>query len=531
MLKTLVKKQLMEIFRSWFYNSKKNKKRSVETVIAFAVLFVLLMAGVMGGMFALLSFVMCETLAEVGMSWFYFALMSLLAVLLGAFGSVFNTYSSLYLAKDNDLLLSLPIPVRTIMAARLLGVYLMGLMYSAIVIIPAVIVYWITVSVSPAEIFGGVLLTFLLSVFVFVLSCLLGWIVAKISLKLKHKSFVTVLASLLGIGAYYFFYFKAQTLLGEVLANALVYGQKIKTAAYPLYLFGCIGEGKIPAMIGATAGMAVLTAVTLGCISRSFIGMITSSGKTVRIKYKERTAKEKGLYRALFGKELGRFTASPNYMLNCGLGSLFLVGTGVFLIVKASWIQLTVSSFLDQGSVFIAGIAGCICLVCAMNDMAAASVSLEGKNLWIVQSLPVSPRQVLMAKAGVQLLVTGVPTAFACICVLIAFRPSILSGVFVLMIPLLYVALLTFFDLFLNLRFPNLTWTSEIGPIKQSLPVTLGIFGGWGYVLLLFGGGYLMRNLLTVEVYLALVCVVTAGLAAVLYRWIGTKGARIFAGL
>ena len=44
MLKTLVKKQLMEIFRSWFYNSKKNKKRSVETVIAFAVLFVLQVA-------------------------------------------------------------------------------------------------------------------------------------------------------------------------------------------------------------------------------------------------------------------------------------------------------------------------------------------------------------------------------------------------------------------------------------------------------------------------------------------------------
>ena len=37
----------------------------------------------------------------------------MLAIVLGAFGSVFNTYSSLYLAKDNDLLLSMPIPVRT----------------------------------------------------------------------------------------------------------------------------------------------------------------------------------------------------------------------------------------------------------------------------------------------------------------------------------------------------------------------------------------------------------------------------------
>ena len=45
-------------------------------------------------------------------SWLYFALMGGLGLCLGAFGSVFNTFSSLYLAKDNDLLLSLPIPVQ-----------------------------------------------------------------------------------------------------------------------------------------------------------------------------------------------------------------------------------------------------------------------------------------------------------------------------------------------------------------------------------------------------------------------------------
>ena len=49
---------------------------------------------------------------------------------------MFNTYAGLYAAKDNDLLLSLPIPVRTLMASRLLGVYLMGLMYAAVVIVP-----------------------------------------------------------------------------------------------------------------------------------------------------------------------------------------------------------------------------------------------------------------------------------------------------------------------------------------------------------------------------------------------------------
>lgn len=125
MLKTLVKKQLMEIFRSYFYNAKTNKKRSTAGIIAYILLFAALMIG-LGGMFTGLSVSLCVPLAQAGMGWLYFALMSLLAIFLGAFGSVFNTYSGLYFAKDNDLLLSLPIPVRTLMASRLLTVYLMG---------------------------------------------------------------------------------------------------------------------------------------------------------------------------------------------------------------------------------------------------------------------------------------------------------------------------------------------------------------------------------------------------------------------
>lgn len=73
--------------------------------------------------------------AALDMGWMYFALMGLIAILLGTFGSVFNTFSGLYLAKDNDLLLSMPIPVSVIVASRLISVYIMGLMYSAVVII------------------------------------------------------------------------------------------------------------------------------------------------------------------------------------------------------------------------------------------------------------------------------------------------------------------------------------------------------------------------------------------------------------
>ena len=143
MLKTLLKKQLAEIFRNYFYDPKKNKMRSRGATIAYIALYALLMVGLLGGIFALMAVGLCGPLVEGGMGWLYYLLMGLIAVFLGTFGSVFSTYSSLYLSKDNDLLLSLPIPVRCVMASRLLGVYLLGLMYAVVVIVPGVIVYWI----------------------------------------------------------------------------------------------------------------------------------------------------------------------------------------------------------------------------------------------------------------------------------------------------------------------------------------------------------------------------------------------------
>ena len=67
-------------------------------------------------------------------AWLYMALMGIVSVTLGVFGSVFNTFSTLYQAKDNDLLFAMPITERSVLTARLSGVYTMGLMYELFVL-------------------------------------------------------------------------------------------------------------------------------------------------------------------------------------------------------------------------------------------------------------------------------------------------------------------------------------------------------------------------------------------------------------
>ena len=77
-----------------------------------------------------------------------------------------------------------------------------------------------------------------------VLSCALGWVVAKISLKLKNKSFITVLVSLVVHRRLLFLLFQGRRpAFRSCCANAAVYGARIQGAAYPLYLFGRVGTG------------------------------------------------------------------------------------------------------------------------------------------------------------------------------------------------------------------------------------------------------------------------------------------------
>ena len=186
---------------------------------------------------------LCEPLMRAGMGWLYLSIMGLMAVLLGVFGSVFSTYQSLYRAKDNELLLSLPIRPSHILAVRLFGVWLWGFIYEAFVLVPSLIVYWAAAAPGLRTVSFDILLPLILSVFVLTLSCVLGWVVAKISAKLKHRSIVTVFVSLAFLVAYYYVYFRAYEMLQKLLLNAEAVGESMRGAAYPVYLIGSAGEG------------------------------------------------------------------------------------------------------------------------------------------------------------------------------------------------------------------------------------------------------------------------------------------------
>ena len=532
MFRILLKKQALEVFKGYFYDAKKNRMRSVPAVIAWFVFFFVIMVGFLGGMFTVLSLALCGELVEAGVGWLYFVLMCILAIVLGVFGSVFNSYASLYLSKDNELLLSLPIPVRTIVAARLVNVYLLGIMYSAIVLVPALVVYWVTTAAPAAVVICGILLFLIVTAFVMVLTCLLGWAVAKLSLKLKNKSYITVFLTLAFIGIYYFCYFKANAFIRELILHAGIYGEKVRGKAYVFYLFGRIGEGDRTAAIVFCVVMIALLAAVWFVLSRSFLSVAASGGSAAKVRYVEKTVRKKSAFGALLGKEFARYVSSSNYMLNCGLGILLIPAAGVFLLLKGSEIGRTVNDvFTGRPDSAVVLLCAMLFMILSMNDSAAPSVSLEGKSLWIPQSLPVEGKTVLRAKLSMQLILTGLPILFTVICTVAAVpAPAAVKLSFCCAIPV-YTVLYGVCCTVLGVRMPVLHWTNETAPIKQSGAVLVAVFGNWG-LSIVFAALYLIVGYkLGAAAYLGLWTVLFAVAALLLLRWLDTKGAAQFAEL
>lgn len=532
MLKVLVKKQLFEIFKGYFYDAKKNKMRPKWAVALYFVLFAALMFGLLGGTFGALALSMCPAMTAAGMGWLYFALMGIIGIVLGVIGTVFNAFAMLYLGKDNELLLSLPIPVKTILAARLIIVYVLGVLYSCIVTLPALAIYWVTEGVTASRVVCGVAFFVIITLVVVLLSCLLGWGVARISLKMKHKSFAAVAAALVFIGGYYFFYFKANILLQDIIRHADDYGAKIKGGAYLLYLFGRIGEGDwLWALVFLAAALA-LTVVAWTVLHRSYLGIATATGRTEKKQYREKTARQKSPFAALLGKELGRFTSSANYMLNCGMGVILIPAVGVAFLIKGRSVMELIEKIPDGGPELTAALfCAALCMLASMNIPATPSVSLEGKSLWIPQSLPVEPKTVLRAKAALQLALTVPPVLFASACAAVTLRGGAAVTALLFVMPVAFAALYAAFCTFIAVKMPLLQWTNELAPIKQGGGSAVVIFGDWLFVAALAGLYLLFGKAMGVAAYLALWTVLFLIGAAVLLRWLDTRGAKAFAAL
>ena len=529
MLKALIKKQFAELLSAMFAkrNARTGKKASpVPYIILFVFLF-----GYLGYTFFTIAMMFGTQLVEKNLDWLFFAIISTIAVSFGVLGSVFSTYTALYNAKDNEALLSMPIQPWKILLSRMISVYAVGFVYEAIVFIPGSLAYFIIKTPGAFTYISCLVMLFMLGTLVLALTCILGFFVALIATRLKNKSILTVIIFVLLFGVYYVFMFRFQSAMQNFLDHAEQTAENIINSFYPLYIIGRAGKGDIVPLIITVAACAVVTAVIALVLSRTFTKIVTTNKGEKKKVYVEKAYKAKSARHALIMRELKKFTSSPAYMLNCGLGIIIMPIAAVALIIYAPTILVHIPEISDKAQTTVVPMVAAIIIMflSSMNIITAPSISLEGKNLWLLRSLPVSSAEVLMAKRNTQLYVVSVPAVLLSIVACISLKLGILNLIAIPAIVFFTIMLSANLGLVLNLKHPNLTWTNVNTPIKQSLPVFVMTFVGMLSPMFIIGI-YMPFGLIfdfPAWIYIAFVAVIFAVLCLVTTKWINKKGTRI----
>lgn len=532
MLKTLVNIKIKEIFNGFFKGSKKMEKKGLLFKLLIG-LFALYIIGSFFLLFGMLFSSLCKPLSAAGLSWLYFAFVGITVIALCFIGSVFAAKSQLYEAKDNELLLSMPIPPSYIMASRMLTLLLLNYMYEAFVVIPAVVIYFMNEPFSPVKLIILVATFLLLPLIAMALSCLVGWIIAAIGSRLRSKNLITMILSLGFLGAYFYFYSRIQIYITMLIQNGEAIGEAVKKGLFPIYHMGiAVAEGNLVSLLIFILFAVIPFVIAYVVLSRSFIKIATTKRGAIKIAYKERTLKVSSSQKALVRKELSHFISSPMYMMNAAIGVVFILAMAIALIVKKNDIMELIGMSPELEDFF--GPIACVALsgLASSNFISAPSISLEGKNLWIAKSLPVDGGDILISKAELHMLVTLPPVIFTAIVCNLTLTLTPISRVLVFVLPSVVTAFSALFGVAVNLRFPKFDWLNETVAVKQGASSVISMFGTMALVALptiLYVA--LFKDMIMVETYMVVCTVIFVVLCFGLYKHLRTGGKRIFESL
>lgn len=491
MLKTLIKSRLLALWASLSQGTKKKKTNAtgIVLIVVFALLAVY-MLGAISIMFFGLGFVMNEQ----GDSWAFFTLASLIASALCLFGSIFTTKTQIFESKDNDLLLSMPIPPKYILISRILVLLVVNYILEALVMLPAIVMYGITIGYTFVGFIFAILSFVLIPFVTLAISAIIAWIISFIASKIRNKTLVSTALFILFFGAYMYFCFSLGSFTGSgEEMNIDMSGLKNTFVFY--YLGNSISNVNFLHFAFFALFAIIPSIVTFIVISRSFIKIITTKKTSKKIEYKQKTEKTNTPFISLVKKEIKRFFSSTAYIMNCGIGSIMLLILSILIAVKSPDILTAIElQFSDPTQAipkelvysFIPVVISIACgFISSMSLVSTPSISLENKNLWILQTLPIRPKTILFAKITNHMIICAPVSIISAIIACVSLKVNAFNTILAILYVFMMIAFTGYFGMFLGLKFPKFDWQNENVAVKQGFAIFGSMFGSMIYATIL----------------------------------------------
>lgn len=458
---------------------KKKAVSGIGAVILIAAL-ALYISGVYSTLFV-------SVLAPVGMESLVFVFMGIAALVTGLMFTAFGASSAVYGGKDNDLLLALPVSSTTLMAARVSAIYLENLLLSFFMLLPAGVAC-AAFGATPEALTAGfwvrlVLAALLLPLLDTALSVLVGALLAWLSARMKHRAIAQNLIMAVYLVAVFWFAFNLSGMVDSLALNAANIRSSLGWAAPAVWMGDAImGDW---AALGKLALSCVLPcAVVVYGLGKCYRKVVSAfAAKSARNDYRLTAQRSTGCFRALVNKEARRFFGTPTYFWNAGMGPILLVALGVVALIQRGAIDSFMTEVLAEAgeisdldwllvAVGWAFMGFCLSL-CAIS---APSFSLEGKQLWLLRSAPVSEQLLIRVKTWFEVLVSLPCALVSAACLAIAFGMGPLQTAALLAFPIVFLIGHAYFGTLVGLAFVR-TDLDDAAILKRSLLSFLSTFG------------------------------------------------------
>ena len=452
---------------------KKLGKRTLGSLIA--------MVFAMGYLSVLYSYMLARSFQMFGTLPSLLGIMALAASALILIFSIFETKGVLFGFGDYEIVMSWPVDVRAVAASRVFSMYAYNFVYAFLLLLPAGVIYAI-MAAPPLWYYPLYLMMILLvPALPTIIGALLGTLLTVATARMKKSSLASVAVQMVLVFGLMVLSMRSGTAFEDPtkLANfAEVFRPMIRGMYPPAQWF------QDAVTLGSAASVLWLLLLTIGSIALLIFwlgGNFVSINSRIKSKPRGETFVMRRQIRstktsALFMREVKRYFSSSLYVVNTAFGYVMMIAAGIALLVKAD----EVLKFLEIPEMpkLTALVPYVLGWMVSMGSTTASSISMEGKSLWIIKSLPVSAREWLAAKLKVTLMLSIPSILITSTLVVIGLKPTFYDAVWMYVLPLAYTLAFSVFGLWLNIRMPRLDWQSEAEAIKQGGAIMVSVFAG-----------------------------------------------------
>lgn len=454
-------------------SDSKKRRQVVGGAIGFALLYALVMA---------YCILMCVGYGMMGLVGAVPVLCALTVSALAFVFTLFKTNGYLFNFKEYDMLLSLPFEARTVVASKFLYMYIDSLPWYASISVammvgygcfahPAVVVYpvWLVLCLT-------------LPIAPMLVAAFLGFVIAKISTGFKRTNIVqTVLVFAFVVVCFASRFFVEDLFRNNKVQQTLETVSQATNDAANVYLparwfaNAVAGPSVLDALLLVGAS-ALLFAVVFAIVGRSYKSINSALRSHAATKsYKMGAQRQRSVVGTIAFKELKRLTGSTTYMTNgaIGLGLSALFGIVTLVFGFDNIVAMVTHDAPFDHAILQPAIPFIVYFFVGMFSTTACSPSLEGKNYWIVASLPLEKKTLYQGKMLFNLCLTLPFMAFCTLCLCISAGVPALNTALYLVLGIALCAFSTAWGCVCGVKHMRLDWENEVEVIKQGAAVAL----------------------------------------------------------